>query len=158
MNQQINSRALYQICLSKELFSKEEIPYNLFYNVVREFNKLIAEKVITEAYQFKTNIGIFQVVRDERKGKSIDWAASKRRKQEILDSGQIPYSKTESPNGVEWFIYHTGDYFKWQWYKHQQFIKNLSNYIFRTTVNNRRAVAKAIKSDENLSVKYGFTK
>lgn len=158
MNQQINTKVIYQLCLSKELFRKEEIPYITFYNVIREFNKQIAEKIITEAYQFNNGIGIFQVIRDERKGKSIDWAASKKRKEEIVAAGDVPYSKTDAPNGIEWFIYHTGDYFKWQWYKNQQFIKNLSNYIFRTTVNNRRAVAKAIKSNDNLSMKYGFTK
>ena len=158
-NRQYNTKAIYDLCLSLDLVKKEQVPYTIFYTIIREFHKAIAEGIIFKTYSFKpSEIGIFHVLRDERRGKSINWQASKKRKQEIINSGGIPYSKLGAPHGLEWFVYHEGDYFKWNWYKDKgaSFIKNLKKYTFKVATGNRRAVAKAVKSNTFASIDYGI--
>jgi hypothetical protein len=156
-NRQINTREIYNICVQNGVINKKEIPYKLFYDVIRQFHKQLSDKIIFNTYQFKTNIGQFEVLRDERRGKSIDWNASKKRKQDIIDSGGTPFNAQTAPHGIKWFIYHEGDYFKWHWFKDTgiSFIKNIKYYVFKPTSDNRRAVAKAVKNNPFAELDYG---
>lgn len=160
MNRQYNTRAIYNICIEKGIIQKDEISYRLFYDIIREFHKEISHKIILETYRFKpSEIGIFEVIKDIRRGKSINWHASKKRKQEIIDAGGTPYSKLSAPNGIEWFVYHEGeDYFKWHWFKDTsaKFIKNLKFYTFKVATGNRRAVAPAVKQNPFADLDYGI--
>lgn len=159
MNRQYNTRAIYNICIEKGILQKNEIPYKLFYDIIREFHKEISNKIVFDTYRFKpSEIGVFEILRLDRKGKSIDWNASKKRKQEIIDAGGTPYSKLNAPNGIEWFVYHEGDYFKWNWFKDTgaKFVKNLKFYVFKAATGNRRAVAKAIKQNPFADLDYGI--
>lgn len=160
MSRQYNTRAIYNLCIEQGIIQKDEIPYRLFYDVIKEFHKGISDKIITDAYQFRpSEIGIFEIIKDVRRGKTIDWGASKKRKQEIIDEGGVPFNKVSAPNGVEWFVYHSGeDYFKWNWYKIKEsnFIKNLKYYIFRAATGNRRAVGSAVKQNPFADLDYGI--
>lgn len=159
MSRQYNTRAIYNICIENGIIREDEIPYKTFYNVIREFHKEISQKIIFDTYRFNpSEIGVFEILRSERRGKSIDWNASKKRKQEIIDSGEVPYSKLNAPNGIDWFVYHDGDYFKWNWYKNTAttFIKNIRFYMFKAATGNRRAVAQAVKNNPFASINYGI--
>jgi hypothetical protein len=157
-NKQYNTRSIYNHCVNEGLIDKKLVPYMTFYKVIRQFHKEISDKIIFDTYQFKTEIGQFEVLRDERKGKSIDWNASKKRKQEIIDSGNVPFNAESNPDGIKWFVYHEGDYFKWNWFKDKgiSFTKNIKFYVFKPTSINRRAVAKAVKNNPFAELDYGI--
>ncbi len=160
MNRQYNTRAIYNLCVEQGILDKNEIPYIQFYHIVREFHREVSQKIIFNTYRFKpSEIGFFEILKDQRKGKSIDWNASKKRKQEIIAAGGTPYNKAEAPTGIEWFIYHEGsDYFKWNWFKDTgaKFIKNIKYYVFKAATGNRRAVAKAVKQNPFADLDYGI--
>lgn len=146
-NSQYNTRSIYNLCIEQGLINKETCSYRDFYDVIREFHKGVSNKIIFNEYNFKINIGYFKVLRVARKGESINWGASKKRKQELIDSGLTPFNKTTALDGVKWFIYHEGDYYKWSWFKDKAatFIKNCKMYKFTPMTGNRRAVAKAVQ-------------
>lgn len=154
-NQPFNTRAIYLVCLEQGLIKEDTCTYREFYDIVREFNKQISEKIIFSQYVYKLPIGIFNVIKTERynNSKSINWGASKKRKQELIEQGLIPFNKKDAPDGVEWFIYNEGDYFKWRWFqtKDAKFLKNLIKYHFKATTNNRRAIAKAVKDNPDIN-------
>jgi len=106
-----------------------------------------------------SQIGIFDIKKDIRRGQSIDWGASNKRKQEIIDSGLTPFNKTTAPDGIEWFIYHEGgDYYKWRWFKDTGalFISNIKYYTFTATRANLRGLAQCIKQNPFASLDYGI--
>jgi hypothetical protein len=160
MNRQYNTRAIYDICVKQDIIDKNEISYRDFFNVIREFHKEISSKIIFDTYRFKpSEIGVFEIIKDIRRGKSIDWNASKKRKQQLLDDGLVPFSKAEAPDGIKWFVYHEGsDYFKWNWFKDTgaKFIKNIKYYTFKVTTGNRRTVAPAVKQNPFADLDYGI--
>jgi hypothetical protein len=160
MNRQYNTKAIYTLCVEQGIINKDEFVYKDFYNVIREFHKEIAKKIINDQYKFKpSQIGIFEITKDIRRGQSINWGASNKRKQEIIDSGLVPYNKENSPEGIEWFIYHEGgDYYKWRWFKDTgaKFISNIKYYNFQAARANLRGLAKAIKENPFASLEYGI--
>lgn len=158
LNTQYNTKAIYQLCLEQGYISKELCSYREFYDIIREFNKGISNKIIYNQYTFKINIGYFRVIRVQRRGKSINWGASNKRKQELIEQNLVPYNKETAPHGLEWFIYHEGDYFIWNWFKDKsaKFIKNVVSYKLLPTAGNRKEVAQAVKLNPDAS--YGLYK
>lgn len=150
-------RDIYDLLITEGIIDKKEIPFKEFRPVIKEFYKLISNEIIFKAYKFTVGeIGEFKIVRDKRRGKSINWGASNKRKQELIDAGEVPFNKDNAPDGVKWFIYHEGDYFKWQWYKSHTYVKNINVTAFRATRTNRVAVGAAVKNDPFAETTYGI--
>lgn len=156
-NRVFTIKDIYDLLVNEGIIDKKEIKIQEFKKVVKEFHQLISHEIVFKAYKYKFGeIGEFSIVRDKRRGKSINWGASNKRKQEIIDSGQIPFNKETAPDGIKWFIYHEGDYFKWHWYKSNTFVKNINVTSFRSTRTNRVAVGTAVKNDPFAETTYGI--
>jgi len=150
---QINTKAIFKHAIENKLLP-EDTDYVTFYNVVREFHKEIAIKIMN-GYEFKPGylLGNFHIVKDLRKGKTINWGASNKRKQELIDQGITPFNKATAPNGVEWFIYYTDNkYYRWRWLKdiRKNFTKRMKYYMFSAAANNRKALGKIVKANQDI--------
>lgn len=149
-----STKTIYKL-LKEDNLIKED--YSIFYKVIDSFNKELAKSVV-QGYVFNyTGIGKLRVIKDIRRGKSINWAASKKYKQELIDRGEIPYDKVNSPNGKFWFIYFDDiNYFKLIWTKpaNLDFLPNLKHYVYTVTKDNRLMLAKALKTNPDLSIVY----
>lgn len=156
-----NLKTIYKICISKNIISKD-ITYKEFFSIINSFHKDISNE-IQLGYKFKPNdrLGTFNVVKDIRRGKTINWGASNKLKDAIIQSGGIPYNKENAPSGEKWHIYYSDkDYFKWKWFKEKatEFIKNSKYYMFRACTKNRRTVGKVVKQNELISDNYAICK
>lgn len=157
-----NLKSIYKICLENK-FIPEDTTYKQFFETLDEFHKDISYKV-NRGYKYRPNerLGVFNIIKDIRKGKTIDWGKSNKVKQSIIDAGGIPYNKETAPEGEMWHIYYEDNsYFKWVWFKEGKainFIKNIKYYFFRPCTKNRRSIAQAIKEDELVTEIYGVYK
>lgn len=148
---QLNTCDIFNIAVNKGLI--KDIPYRMFYDVVREFHKEISKKIV-EGYRFRPghSLGTFYITKDLRKGYSIDWGSSNKRKAELITEGKIPYDKETAPDGEKWFIFYVDNlYFKWKWSQDTatHLTRNLKHYMFDATTGNRKSVGKAIKRMNN---------
>lgn len=159
-NRQYNLKDIYKIGIAKG-YVKDDITYTEFSNVSRDFNKEVSNRIINNAYRFNFGIGIIEVKRSKRRGLSIDWHTSKKVRQEIIDRGEIPFSKKDHPEGIKWFVFFEGkDYFKWKWFKIDGLlaIANIKYYIFKPMTGNRKEVGKAVKANPFADMDYGIYK
>lgn len=85
-------------------------------------------------------LGYLSIVRVQRNyasksTRNIDWPASNKRRQQLIDEGKTPYSKTTAPDGVKWFVYFTGQdyYVRFYWDKYAAQVENKSVYRFEAT-------------------------
>lgn len=149
---------IYNLLVDEGIIDKKEINFQKeFRPVVKEFYKLISHEIAEKAYKFNLGgLGEFKAVKDKRRGKSINWGDSNKRKQEIIDSGQVPFNKETAPDGIKWFILHEGDYFKWQWYKSNSYVKNINVSTFKVTRTNRIMLGRAVKNDPYAETTYGI--
>lgn len=108
LNKKINSLKRGLEILEKRINVKQKD----FLSIIGHFNNLIINEVIERGYTFNMchNLGSIIVRRKKRTRKKIDWNASKKYRQKLIDEGKVPYDKKESPDGIKWFIYHNGDY------------------------------------------------
>lgn len=153
-----NLKSLYELCI-RNGYIKKTIDYKTFSTVAREFHKEISEKVL-RGYEFRPaeNLGVFHIIKDIRRGKTINWGESNKRKAEIIASGRIPYDKEKAPDGIYYLIYfEDNEYFKWKWFKEKptQFIRNVKFYLFKPCTYNRRTISKVIKADNLIKENYG---
>lgn len=81
--------------------------YNLLYTLL---NQMVEEVLAGEKLQ--TPFGTFSILlkENEFKRKGVNYAASMKRKQEIIDAGGIPYSK-ETGEGEKYLQYFTKDHY-----------------------------------------------
>jgi hypothetical protein len=154
-----NLKSIYNICIEQGFI--KDIEYKTFANIVKQFHKDISLEVQL-GYRFQPNgeLGTFNIIRDIRRGRTIDWGASNKFKQKILDNGGIPFNKETAPNGEEWFIYfEDNNYYKWKWFKRKPtFIKNLIYYMFKPSSKNRRTISQVIKDNPLAAERYGVYK
>ena len=70
---QYNLKDLYLVCL-REGFIKEEIEYKIFSTIIREFNITISKEIINGyAFHPGNRMGVFNLIKDKRRGKTINW-------------------------------------------------------------------------------------
>lgn len=147
-----------------------DIPLSLYKSVIRDFWKEIS-KAILKGGSLSFGIGQFFIAENKRTIKlskegniinNINWGASNKRKQELLNQGKIPFEATRDmfneitgDNGGEpWLIYFTNDsFFSWVWNKNE-YLKNFNHYKFRICKANRIALAKNINEDSSLLYSY----
>jgi len=140
--------------------SKDPVSYRIFKNVISEFNEKIIEYVIDGGiftmWHGLSTLSITRRKRDPR-SKRIDWGASNKLKQEILDSGNKLFDK-ETGEGEEWLIFYTNEsYLRWRWHKEKCRIQNRSVYRFDPTrgVNgNKEKLLEAMLKDDMAYLKF----
>ena len=147
---QYNLKDLYEVAI-KEKFIKPEVDYKTFSTIIREFNIDISAEIL-KGYKFSpgSRLGVFNLIKDVRRGKTINWGESNKYKAYLISQGRIPFDKELSPQGEEWLIYYTDNtYYKWKWFKSgaSKYIKHIGNFIFKPVTANRRNIAKVVKED-----------
>lgn len=152
-------------------FYKEEggtLTYNQFKAVIALDNKLKSD-LIMGGYECPTILGVFRVAAFKRKFKlnekgnllgKIDYGASKKLKQEIIDRGGDPYQTYRDEQGIivgnnageEWLVYHTSEfYYAWIW--EPSYVTNFANYRFSPTRHNIRALKASETENSTLLYK-----
>jgi hypothetical protein len=156
-----NLKSIYNVCLENEYIPKG-ITYKEFFTTLNSFHKEISPKIMF-GYKFRPNgrLGVFNVVKDIRRGKTINWGDSNKLKAAIIAQGGIPYDKKTAPDGEKWHVYYMdNEYFKWKWFKEgaTEFIKNSKYYIFKACTKNRRTVGKVVNENKLVTVNYAVYK
>lgn len=136
----INAKALYNIC-KEQNFIDSDITYQEFYYVTRDFNNAISLEIL-EGYKFNTVIGSFEIVKKERRRRSIDWGSSNKKKQALIDAGKVPYNKERFPEGENWFVYYIDQIkYNWQWLKGST-VKGYCYFI--ASIDNKRNLGRTV--------------
>ncbi len=151
-------RHIYNAWASKH---GDAVDYAVFKEILERLFKKLAKKII-HGYKFTIGhgIGLIEVIKVARTFSTnedgvpkvaIDWGASNKRKEELIDQGRVPYNGKTAPNGVKWLIFHTAlSYCRWKWYKKSyHMIPNITTYTFKPTYTNKRELARYIKAQEN---------
>jgi hypothetical protein len=112
--------------------NEEPVDYELFKNIIYSFNEGVVD-LLVEGYEVNLGyqlaaLSIVRVKRDPRTQR-VDWAASMKLKNELLESGEEIFD-SKTGEGEKWLVYYTDDkYFRWRWNKEQCRIKN--KYVYR---------------------------
>jgi len=136
----------------EEKLLKEELlkqtTAKVYKRTIEVFNKAIANEIL-KGYTFQlshrlANIRIKKHLRTEKSKKRIDWAASNKLKQSIIEQGLIPFKVMEYDSmkrpiadngGVKWFVYHEAEHsYTWYWQKELCKVYNSRLYRFRPSV------------------------
>ena len=122
----LNLREQYDIYLNR---GGKDIGYTNYRKITELYNKEVMRQIIEEQKSLfmDHDLGSLHVIEIERKpmkskrtGRvytSIKWQESLKRKQEIIDNGQVPFEVIKDENGkeigdnsgVEWLIYNLSD-------------------------------------------------
>jgi len=141
--------------LKTYLISKEDyIKINDSYN--QELVKFLLDG---NTYSLGSRLGNIYIAGKARSKKSIDWGESNKYKQQLLDSGQIPYRKEDSEKakargedykGVMWYIYNYSKYvYHLKWTK-PLFVKNIKLFSFIPSIaNNTKMSIEKLKNCSN---------
>ena len=145
--------------------TKTIMTYRTFVSVVELYNHKVKKALVEEGATVKlgNNLGYLYILKKEKKDLfsmgNIDWNASKKFKQELIDRGDIPKDQ-EHPEGKNWFqFYEDKEYFRVAWTKKYGTCKvpNNSVYAFYPT-RSKRGIAKhlsaATKNNAYLREKY----
>jgi len=115
----------------------EPLSEDLFKHLCEEFNKKIMDKVTYEGRPFEMGsfLSAIQIVRIKRdySKKVVNWKASNKRKQELLDEGKKLYDD-ETGEGHKWLVYYTDPFYcRFHWAKKYARVPNKSAYKFVAT-------------------------
>lgn len=133
--------------------------------IIKEGNNLIIDKIIKEAYEFTpmSTFGSIVVTKNSSKKERINWGASNKKKQEILDRGGIPYCKEDALNnndykGEQWLINHDSLDFFLHWertYSARTYNPYLNDYAYKPARGNYGILNKfnSFKKDKELAEK-----
>lgn len=154
---QFNLRDLFIVCI-KEGFISPDVEYKTFSTIIREFNIDISTEIL-KGYKFSpgSRLGIFNLIKDIRRGKTVNWGESNKYRQRLIDQGKVPFDKELAPHGEEWLIFYTDNtYYKWKWFKNgaSQYVKHIGNFVFKPVTANRRNIAKVVKEDKFIPENY----
>lgn len=139
-------RAYKTLQLKKEEYNNikdSEINKNIYNFIIREFNLSISELIVKEQYVLKMGyrLGNLECVRKTPKRKPINWDASNKNKQRLLDEGKIPYYKEDEKKakekglkykGIKWLIRYNEDnvyvnhYNKYKYFKFELIKSNIT--------------------------------
>ena len=145
-----NIRRLYQDYID----SGGKVDYETYKEVIISYNNQVMEK-ITDGYIFNmgnllSSICVVKIDRNFEKP-TVDWPASNRRKQKILDSGAKLYD-SKTGEGEKWIVYYLDDYYvRFYWNKYKCRIKNKSIYKFQPTrgkYGNKEKLVSKLNDDE----------
>lgn len=128
-----------RICKKEASLSFSEFRQYLF-DFYSKVHKVLLDG---DAYKFTHGIGTMYFKRFEFSddNRSIDYAATKKRKQEIIDAGKIPYNKIDAINaehngvkyeGIPYLVYQTNKYGYVVKFENSKFFRSHSAYEFKT--------------------------
>lgn len=132
--------------------SKEPIPITTYINILNDFMKFLANKILTKGEaRLPSKLGIVKIIgrkikprmEDGKiKGLAPDWKATKdlwERDLEAKKSKQVVYHFNEATDGIR---------YKFLWSKENVLVTNKSLYDIRMTRENKREVPKRIKEGQ----------
>lgn len=141
-----------------------DLPYSLYRDLIYDFNEMVMDQLIYDqkVLPMGNALGPLSIERFMRgkitSQKSINWPLSFQRKQEIIDSGGIPYSKEHAPDGEKWFVYFDNDKVaRFRWNKWRCSVKNHPLYSFTATRGsrgNKEKLKAFIRADERNILKF----
>lgn len=123
----------------KEIAKNEPMLLNinkaLYKKICLEFNKLLSNSIMNNAFEFKmpSNIGSLRVKKIKgNKTRRVDWKTTKKHNTKVYHLN-----------------FHTdGYYYKWFWHKHKAIFTNKSAYSFTPTRYNKRTLASLLKTNQ----------
>lgn len=151
------NKSLYKIEEKLEKIASSYIPENTFKEILYRFNNKISDEIVYKGYVLRlgSGLGFIRIKKvnaiHNRDGslrvkKRINWGESNKRKNELLQNGEVPYKVLErdvegkivsTNNGVNWFIYHSNDFdYLWNWNKNKCVVMNSAYYKFKPTIYN----------------------
>lgn len=145
----------------EEMYGKNLITFSKYSKILNEINKGLLDLLVEgKKIRIGKNIGQIKIVSRPRANyNSIDWGASKKLKQQIIDSGEIPKDK-ENPDGKDWLVYFVDDrylQFEWVKYKHIDGLSfrhlGVTNYKFTPVFHARRRLS-AVKNNNLIEMTY----
>lgn len=146
--------------------------YDLFSKIITSFNKKAIEAIVQgEVLNLGNRLGFLKIKKINRYSPSVDWGASKARRQELVNQGILPRSK-DYPQGENWFIYRQSDfYLRWAWTKRFResgipMLKNCKLYAFypsnnssgNDTLGAKGLLSKANQENKLLHLRYETVK
>lgn len=131
--------------------TKSIMPYETYLKFLFILNSEIAKYILNGGYYNFGQLGRIYICEKPRaflfKGKPvklpIDWGASNKYKQYLIDNGKVPYDSVSAPDGIKWHIYHDSDYAYWFIWEKLAF-KNKAFFKFCPSKFVRRGKAKLI--------------
>ena len=131
-----------------------------FHAILIAFNEGLTDAIIKDAYEFNVGYGVSKILirGQKRNNDGTLWGASLKKKQEIIDAGQIPYHPEHAPDGVQWLVLDQSDYtYFWKWTKRACNVTNKDLYWFYPTlgpIGNQRKLVHYIKNNPLVVHKY----
>lgn len=140
-----------------------KLSYKDYRSICERYNVLCMDRVIEhgERLDLGANLARIYVIRIERNfnNPTIDWAASKAYKQELIEEGVELYSE-DNPSGQKWFIYYTDEWYtRFYWEKRFCKVKNKSAYRFDATrgkKGNKEKLTEHLRSNDLSYLKYTY--
>lgn len=120
--------------ITKKLPPVYHIKRELYYAIVRDFHKLLAEKMIEGGHDYKLPKGLGKLFIRKFKNTNyskpaIDWVTYNK-------TGVIEYVGAE---------YYEKDYAKWMWARDHFQTRNIKFYTFKTAFHTKRKTSKAVQ-------------
>lgn len=132
----------------------EKIQKKNFSAICAEFNSGIVDLMLKgQDFNMGFNLGYLGIRRVDRDPRypAIDWAESKKYKEELLAAGTSLYDK-DTGKGVKWHVYFTNSYYcRFFWTKGLSSVKNKSGYRFdftRGVKGNKEKLKRLLQSND----------
>jgi hypothetical protein len=113
-----------------------KVSKRVYKDICKDFNKAIAHKVLTEAYEFRLpyRLGSLRI-----KGQKMSFKDKR--------TLRIDYQKTKELGHTVYHLNnHTNNYmYRWWWNKMLAIVKNKGAYLFKPTREHKRTLAKLLK-------------
>lgn len=151
---------LIKIIDDVEYWEKRIVDKTTFRTIIFAFNEGMTDAIIKDAYEFKVGYGISSIlIRGKKRGsEGTLWGESKKKKQEILESGGTPYHPVHAPDGEQWLVVDDSDFgYFWTWTKRSCNVTNKDLYWFYPTIGpngNERRLIHYIKNNPLVVHKY----
>jgi hypothetical protein len=114
--------------------SEDPVSYAVFKDILFSFNEGIMDTIIDGGeFNMRNRLSSLCITRQERDPRNprVDWAASAKVKQEIINEGGKPHDGT---SGENWLVHYTDPFYvRWRWNKITCVVKNSSAYSFHAS-------------------------
>ena len=124
------------------------LPYNQWKELCEEFNNMVIDALLDgERVEMGSGLSYLQIIRDKNEFKkpSVDWKASYKLRQELLDEGKELFD-SKTGKGEKWLVYFTNEYyFRYYWNKKYASCRNSRVYQFIPARGNTGAKTKLVK-------------
>ena len=140
------NKAYTRLSVAIAEFKNILVDYPTFSTILKIYNKTKIKLLITKGYSWNLGNGLGSLfvvlkripVKTSKEGKVLirpNWPESKKKKQALLDAGEVPYCKNTAPNGKPWLVAFTDEvqaYFEWRGFN-KRYVANIGDMCFRPT-------------------------